>query len=297
MADFADRVRSGEWVGHTGDRIRNVVNIGIGGSRPRPAHGPRGAQGLQPPRHALPLRLQRRRRRLLRGHPRPRPRRDAVHHLVQDVHHPRDDDQRPRPPAGGPSPACGDDSAVAKHFVAVSTNRREGHRVRHRPRQHVRVLGLGRRPLLARLRHRPVAHARHRPRGLRRDARRLPLRRRALPHRADRGEPPDAAGPDRRLVQQLLRRPDHRRSCPYAHYLGKLTAYLQQLDMESNGKSVDREGNRVDAADRARSSGASPAPTASTPSTSSSTRARSWSRATSSASASPTSRSATTRTC
>ena len=32
MADFADRVRSGEWVGHTGDRIRNVVNIGIGGS-------------------------------------------------------------------------------------------------------------------------------------------------------------------------------------------------------------------------------------------------------------------------
>ena len=32
---------------------------------------------------------------------------------------------------------------------------------------------------------------------------------------------------------------------PYAHYLGKLTAYLQQLDMESDGKSVDREGNRV----------------------------------------------------
>ena len=32
MADFADRVRSGEWKGHTGKRIRNVVNIGIGGS-------------------------------------------------------------------------------------------------------------------------------------------------------------------------------------------------------------------------------------------------------------------------
>ena len=32
MADFADRVRSGEWNGHTGKRIRNVVNIGIGGS-------------------------------------------------------------------------------------------------------------------------------------------------------------------------------------------------------------------------------------------------------------------------
>lgn len=32
MSDFSDRVRSGGWKGHTGKRIRNVVNIGIGGS-------------------------------------------------------------------------------------------------------------------------------------------------------------------------------------------------------------------------------------------------------------------------
>ena len=32
MASFADRVRSGAWLGHTGKRIRNVINIGIGGS-------------------------------------------------------------------------------------------------------------------------------------------------------------------------------------------------------------------------------------------------------------------------
>ena len=32
MADFAGRVRSGAWVGHTGRKIRNVINIGIGGS-------------------------------------------------------------------------------------------------------------------------------------------------------------------------------------------------------------------------------------------------------------------------
>jgi glucose-6-phosphate isomerase len=32
MAAFADRVRSGDWKGHTGQRIRNVINIGIGGS-------------------------------------------------------------------------------------------------------------------------------------------------------------------------------------------------------------------------------------------------------------------------
>jgi len=32
MADFSNRVRSGEWKGHTGKRICNIVNIGIGGS-------------------------------------------------------------------------------------------------------------------------------------------------------------------------------------------------------------------------------------------------------------------------
>ena len=32
MAAFATRVRSGAWRGHTGQRIRNVINIGIGGS-------------------------------------------------------------------------------------------------------------------------------------------------------------------------------------------------------------------------------------------------------------------------
>jgi glucose-6-phosphate isomerase len=32
MAAFAERVRSGEWKGHTGEPIRNIVNIGIGGS-------------------------------------------------------------------------------------------------------------------------------------------------------------------------------------------------------------------------------------------------------------------------
>jgi glucose-6-phosphate isomerase len=32
MSSFADRIRSGEWKGHTGKRIRNVINIGIGGS-------------------------------------------------------------------------------------------------------------------------------------------------------------------------------------------------------------------------------------------------------------------------
>src|SRR5262249_52697611 len=32
MSKFANRVRGGQWQGHTGKRIRNVINIGIGGS-------------------------------------------------------------------------------------------------------------------------------------------------------------------------------------------------------------------------------------------------------------------------
>ena len=32
MSDFADRIRSGQWKGHSGKQIRNVINIGIGGS-------------------------------------------------------------------------------------------------------------------------------------------------------------------------------------------------------------------------------------------------------------------------
>ena len=37
MADFATRVRAGQWLGHTGRPVRNVVNIGIGGSDLGPA--------------------------------------------------------------------------------------------------------------------------------------------------------------------------------------------------------------------------------------------------------------------
>ena len=32
MAAFSNRIRSGEWKGHTGKPIRNIINIGIGGS-------------------------------------------------------------------------------------------------------------------------------------------------------------------------------------------------------------------------------------------------------------------------
>ena len=95
--------------GHTGKRIRNVINIGIGGSYLGPEMAYQALRPYSRARHDLPLRLQRRRRRLRRGDARPRPRRDAVHHLVQDLHHAGDHDQRARPRAPGLVEALGDE--------------------------------------------------------------------------------------------------------------------------------------------------------------------------------------------
>ena len=115
-------VRSGDWLGHTGKRIkqrrqhrhrRHLTSV--------PVMAYEALRPLQRPRHALSLRVQRRRHRLRRSHPRPRPGRDAVHRLVQDVHHARDDDQR-RTRARLVAGRAEERAAVAKHFVAVSTN-------------------------------------------------------------------------------------------------------------------------------------------------------------------------------
>ena len=72
--------------------------------------------------------------------------------------------------------AGGDETAVAQALRRRLDQRRGGREVRHRHRQHVRLLGLGRRPLFDGLGDRPVDHDRHRARALPRDAGRLPRR-------------------------------------------------------------------------------------------------------------------------
>jgi len=49
MAAFSARVRSGEWTGHTGERIRTVINIGIGGSDLGPAMAYRALHAFKHP--------------------------------------------------------------------------------------------------------------------------------------------------------------------------------------------------------------------------------------------------------
>ena len=125
MAAFSERVRSGEWRGHTGKPIRNVVNIGIGGSDLGPV------MAYEALRHYSDRDMTFRfvsnvdstdfveaTRDLDRG-------RDAVHRLLEDVHHARDDDQRPLGARVGAGRAGRRRGAIAKHFVAVSTNAEE----------------------------------------------------------------------------------------------------------------------------------------------------------------------------
>ena len=193
MADFADRVRSGAWTGHTGERIRAVVNIGIGGSDLGPAMAYLALRDYSD--RSLTFRFV--------SNIDPTDLAEATRDLdpattlfivasktftTQETLTNATEARRWLLDGLG-----GDETAVAKHFVAVSTNAEKVADVRHRHREHVRLLGLGRRPLLLHLGHRPVAHGRDRPGALPRDARRLPRRRRALPHRAVRGEPAGAA--------------------------------------------------------------------------------------------------------
>jgi glucose-6-phosphate isomerase len=95
MADFANRLRSGEWKGHTGKRIRNVINIGIGGSDLGPVMAYEALKHYSD--RAMTFRFVSNvdGTDFCRGSPGSRPDRNAFHHLFENLHHARDHDQRP----------------------------------------------------------------------------------------------------------------------------------------------------------------------------------------------------------
>jgi glucose-6-phosphate isomerase len=240
MADFSRRVRSGEWTGHTGRRIRAVVNIGIGGSDlgPHMAHDAlvpfadpdidvrfvSNVDGTE--FHELTKDL------------------DPAETLfviasktfttletMTNAHTARD----------WALAALGDDAAVAKHFVAVSTNATE-----------VQKFGCDLANMFGFWDWVGGRYSYDSAIGLS-----LMI----------------AIGPERfeEMLAGFRTVDEHFRTAPldqnlpailgllgvwysnffgaetlavlpYSHYLGHLTPYLQQLSMESNGKSVDRWG-------------------------------------------------------
>ena len=185
MAAFADRIRADE-------RITDIVNIGIGGSDLGPAMAARALAVLRPPAAHVSFRLQRRRRRHRRHARRSRPRIDAVRRVLQDVHDHRDPHERPhRSAVARRHPRRGGRRRPLRRRL---DERRAGRRVRHRHRQHVRLLGLGRRPVLGGLGDRALVDAAHRTRRVPRVPRRVPHRRRALRRHAPRRQRSGAAG-------------------------------------------------------------------------------------------------------
>ena len=126
MADFACRVRSGSLEGshrqaHPQRHQHRHRRIGS-----RTGNGLRGPAALQRSSHDFPLRLQRGRDGFRRGGARSRPGGDAVHRLLQDVHHAGDHDQRAeRAKLATGRHEAATSAAIARHFVAVSTNAEE----------------------------------------------------------------------------------------------------------------------------------------------------------------------------
>jgi glucose-6-phosphate isomerase len=244
MADFSNRVTSGEWKGFTGKRIRNVINIGIGGSDLGPVMA----------YEALRYYSQR----------------DMTFRFVSNVdgtdfvEATRDLDPaetlfiissktfttietmtNARSARDWSLKTLRDDQAVARHFVAVSTNAEE-----------VSKFGIDTANMFEFWDWVGGRYSYDSAIGLS-----LML----------------AIGPDnfRRMLAGFHAMDEHFRTAPpernlpvllgligiwynnffgaqtvailpYDHYLGRLPAYLQQLDMESNGKHVDLAGNTVD---------------------------------------------------
>ena len=185
MAAFCERVRSGEWRGHTGKPIRDVVNIGIGGSDLGPV------MAYEALKHYAEREMTFRFVSNVDGTDFAEKTRDLdpeetlfvisskTFTTLETMTNARTAREWALAGLGG------DEAAVAKHFVAVSTNAEEVDEVRDRHREHVRLLGVGRRPLLDGLGDRALDDAGDRPGPLRGDAGRLPRDGRALPRGAD----------------------------------------------------------------------------------------------------------------
>ncbi|MEU3182693.1 glucose-6-phosphate isomerase [Streptomyces sp. NPDC006923] len=245
MSTFSDRIRSGEWTGHTGRPIKNVINVGIGGSDLGPAMAYEALRSFT--ERELTVRFVSN----VDG--------ADLHEAVRDL----DPAETLFIIASKTfttietitnatsardwllSGLQAGQEAVAKHFVALSTNAEKvsefgidtanmfefwdwvGGRYSFDS-----AIGLSLMIAIGPARFREMLDGFH------------------LVDEHFRTAPPEANAP---LLLGLLGvwygsffDAQTHAVLPYSHYLSKFTAYLQQLDMESNGKSVDRDGNPVD---------------------------------------------------
>ena len=244
MAEFAGRVRGGAWTGFTGRPIRNIVNIGIGGSDLGPAMATDALRWYRDPRLTL---------RFVSNV-------DGADFVAAT--HGLDPAEtlfivssktfttietltNARTARAWCVRALGDERAVAKHFVAVSTAESEVRKFGIDPANMFpfwdwvggrysmwSAIGLSLMVAIGSERFRELLTGAH---AMDEHFRTTPFERN-LP-----------------VVLALLGiwyddffRAETQAVLPYSHDLGRLPAYLQQLDMESNGKHVDLDGRPVD---------------------------------------------------
>ena len=125
MADFSNRVRSNQWRGHTGKPIKNIINIGIGGSDLGPVMAYEALEFYSDRSRTFRFVSNVDGSDFAEAVARFGSRGNAVHRLLENIHDDRNDDQRPDRPAVVPGETERSENAVAKHFVAVSTNAAE----------------------------------------------------------------------------------------------------------------------------------------------------------------------------
>ncbi|MCX5527716.1 glucose-6-phosphate isomerase [Streptomyces bobili] len=245
MTGFAEQVRSGHWTGYTGRRIRNVVNIGIGGSDLGPAMAFEALRAFTD--RSLTFRFVSN----VDG--------ADLHEAVRDL----DPAETLFIVASKTFTTIetitnatsartwlldglgGDEKAVAKHFVALSTNAEKVTGFGIDPENMFEfwdwvggrysfdsAIGLSLMIAIGPANFRDLLDGFH------------------LVDEHFRTAPAEANAP---LLLGLLGvwygnffDAQSHAVLPYSHYLSKFTAYLQQLDMESNGKSVDRAGRPVE---------------------------------------------------
>ncbi|MDP9472495.1 MAG: glucose-6-phosphate isomerase [Chloroflexota bacterium] len=244
MAGFAEWIRSGEWTGQTGKRIRNIVNIGIGGSDLGPVMAYEALRSYAD--RDLTLRFVSN----IDGTDLVEATRDldpaeTLFIVASKTFTTLETMTNARSAREWLLGALGDEAAVAKHFVAVSTNAEEvaafgidtanmfgfwdwvGGRY-----SYPGAIGLSLMIAIGPERYREMLggframdeHFRTAPFG-----QNLPVLLGLIGLWYD-----DFFGAETVAI------------LPYDQYLGRLPAYLQQLDMESNGKHVTLDGDRVD---------------------------------------------------
>ena len=267
MAAFSERIRSGEWRGHTGQADPQRRQHRDRRLRPRPGDGPPGAAPLLATATSTIRFVSNVDATDFVEKTRDLDPAETLFVVASKTFTTLETMTNARSAREWSLTALGGRGRGRQALRRALDQRRRGLRLRHRHRQHVRLLGLGRRPLLDGLGDRADDDDRDRPGAVRGDARRLPRDRRALPRGAVRGEPAGADGAAERLVRGPLRLRDGRR-LPLRPVPGALPRLPPAADDGVQRQARPPRRRAASTTRPARSSGASPGPTASTPSTS-----------------------------